>query len=158
MSNALSQWETEVRWAECDAAGIVYHARVLDWFSEARVLWLSEHDLDYYEVLRSRGIELLVKSAEIAFRRAMKPKDAIRVDVSVSQVTPTRATFSYQVWSRRHTTWQVTAMGVTEHAFVVEERAARLDRVWPELYALFQQGVVSRTAFPPSLKTPIVEP
>jgi len=134
-----SEWHSRVRWAECDAAGIIYHARVFDWFSEGRIVWLKEHGLDYYDVLRPFGIELLVKSANASFHHTLKPGDPVHLEIQLELITPTRASFRYRVAAQQDV--KVTALeGMTEHAFVVDGRARRLDRVALEVFQQFERS------------------
>lgn len=140
MPETTSQWLSVVRWAETDAAGIVYHARLFDWFSEARAVWLREHGLDYYQVMRSRGIELLVSRAAAEFYRTLKPGDAVRVEVFLERCSPTRAQFGYRVLYQNGT-GRALAAGSTEHAFVVAGRAQRLDRGAADILLRFAEGV-----------------
>lgn len=136
---APSAWHSAVRWAECDAAGIIYHARVFDWFSEGRIAWLREHDLDYYHILRAHGIELLVKSANASFHHTLRPGDPVDLEIVLDVVTPTRASFRYRV-SAPDNPSVVALEGMTEHAFVIDGRARRLDRAAPHIYAQFEQN------------------
>ncbi len=134
-----SEWNSWVRWAECDAAGIIYHARVFDWFSEGRIAWLNDHQLSYYELLRPHGVELLVKSATAAFHHALRHGDPVRLRISMETLTPTRVSFRY--WMAAPANPDVTALeGLTEHAFVVDNRARRLDRMFPDIFAQFERG------------------
>lgn len=133
-----SEWHSRVRWAECDAAGIIYHARVFDWFSEGRIVWLTDHALDYYQVLRPHGIELLVKSASASFHHTLHPGDPVRLMVEPESVTPTRVSFRYRVDAPGRVD-VVAIEGLTEHAFVVEGHARRLDRLAPDIYAQFER-------------------
>ncbi|NMP23617.1 acyl-CoA thioesterase [Sulfobacillus harzensis] len=137
---AISEWQSVVRWAECDAAGIIYHARVFDWFSEGRITWLKNHGLDYYEVLRPQGIELLVKSANAAFHHTLHPGDTVRLSVALETVTPTRAVFHYRV-AAPSAPELVAIEGVTEHAFVIGGRARRLDRAAPQILEQWQRSL-----------------
>lgn len=136
---AQSEWQSEVRWAECDAAGIIYHARVLDWFSEGRIVWLRDHGLDYYDVLRSAGIDLLVKSANVTFHHSLRPGDPVHLGIVVETVTPTRVTFRYRV--EVPDVPKIAAIeGMTEHAFVMEGRARRMDRLAPDIFHHLEQS------------------
>ncbi len=126
-------WKTSVRWSEVDAAGIIYHAHVFDWFSETRIAWLRHHQLDYYDVLRPLGVELLVKDARASFSHALELGDAVEVSGTLSQLSPTRCTFSYRIANPR-LVGSYAVNGSTEHAFVVEGRAKRLDRYAPEMF------------------------
>ncbi|MDA8194210.1 MAG: thioesterase family protein [Thermaerobacter sp.] len=131
-----SRWSSSVRWAECDAAGIIYHGSVFDWFSEARATWLREHNLDYYQILRPAGIELLVREATASFHQALRPGDPVQLIIGMESVTAARAIFQYYVASADHA-GQLAVTGKTSHAFVVSGRACRLDRQFPEIFGQF---------------------
>ena len=137
---SVSEWNSRVRWAECDAAGIIYHAHVFDWFSEGRIVWLKEHQLDYYDCLRPRRIELLVKSATAKFHHSLQPGDPIRLSIAAGQLSPTRVAFHYQVSSPDNPSL-VALEGLTEHAFVVDGRAKRLDRSAPDILSRFAEAL-----------------
>ncbi len=138
-------WPTQLRWSECDPAGIIYHAHIFDWFSEARTEWLRRQHLDYYEDMRPAGLELLVRRAEVQFFHAMRPGDALVVRAALSDLTPTRATFTYQVLSHKG---QRMSSGWTEHIFVTNGRASRADRVSPHIYHLMVEGMRSAAGEP----------
>jgi acyl-CoA thioester hydrolase len=122
-----------VRWSECDAAGIIYHAHVFDWFSEGRIAWLKALGISYYEVLRPIGFELLVLECQARFLHTLKPGDDVWLDVAAAELTPTRVSFYYRV--RRQD--QVMAEGVTRHVFVVAGHAVNLRKRAPDLYELW---------------------
>ncbi len=129
----MATWQASVRWSEVDAAGIIYHAHIFDWFSEARIAWLRHHELDYYQVLRPLGVELLVKDAHAHFAHALELGDAVDVFATLTQVSPTRCTFAYGIAIPRiERGYAVT--GSTEHAFVVGGRAKRIDRFAPKIF------------------------
>jgi acyl-CoA thioester hydrolase len=123
-----------VRWSECDPAGILYHPRVFDWFSEGRLGWLSRFGQDYYREWRSRGIELLVLECEARFRRPLRPGDAVDVTTAVGDATPTRLTFLYRVTR----SGEVVAEGLTHHAFVSQGRPVNLSKRAPDLLDAFK--------------------
>ncbi|MBX5465872.1 MAG: acyl-CoA thioesterase [Firmicutes bacterium] len=132
-------WDTVVRWADCDPAGIAYHARIFDWFSEGRIAWLAKMDLDYYQIFRPRRIELLVLEAGARFHRPLYPGDAVSVEVAPARLSPVRMRFRYRVVQKSQ---GVAAEGFTEHAFVVDGRAVRLDRRFPEGYERLLHGAL----------------
>jgi len=118
-----------VRWAECDAAGILYHARVFDWFSEARILWLAGIGHSYYQDWRPNGLELLVREAHASFVRAMRPGERLELDAWVDERLGARLRFRYRV---RHQD-EIAVEGFTEHVFVQNGHAVNLARVAPDL-------------------------
>ncbi|PSR32907.1 MAG: acyl-CoA thioesterase [Sulfobacillus benefaciens] len=128
-----------VRWSEVDAAGIIYHAHVFDWFSETRIAWLRQHQLDYYTVLRGVNLELLVKKAEAEFAYALQLGDEIRVVARLTEISATRCTFRYHIAVPQNPD-KYAIVGSTAHAFVVDGRAKRLDRYAPEILKRFREA------------------
>jgi acyl-CoA thioester hydrolase len=144
----VSRLSLRVRWAECDAAGVLYHAHALDWFSEARVVWLESIDASYYQHVRQEGIELLVLDVFARFPRALHPGDAIDVTAWVDELTPTRMRFVYRVEHQG----RVAVEGFTRHAFVREGRAVSLSKASPLLYARLVD------ALPAEVRRPVRRP
>lgn len=124
------RWPLTVRWAECDAAGIIFHGRVFEWFSEARVAWLAHNGVSYYRDVVPMRVELLVTEATAQFRRPLRPGDAVVVEARVSHLTPARIYFAYRVWHGA----EVAVAGETHHAFVTEGRAGNVKKTHPRLY------------------------
>ncbi|MDA8200203.1 MAG: thioesterase family protein [Thermaerobacter sp.] len=129
-------WPLTVRWAECDAAGIIFHGRVFEWFSEARVAWLARNGVSYYRDVVPEGVELLVTEATAQFRRPLKAGDGVAVEVWVSRLSPARMHFAYRAWHGRET----AVAGETHHAFVMDGRAGNLKKAHPRLYEVLRGG------------------
>ena len=127
-------WPLTVRWAECDAAGIIFHGRVFEWFSEARVAWLATCGVSYYRDVVPAGVGLLVTEATARFRRPLKPGDAVVVEARVSRLSPARMQFAYDVWLGA----EVAVVGETQHAFVMQGGAGNLKKAHPSLYQTLQ--------------------
>jgi acyl-CoA thioester hydrolase len=134
--------DLRVRWAECDAAGIIYHAHAFDWFSEGRLAWLEAHGLSYYDVLRARGVDLLVLECEARFGRMLRPGEAVTVTTRAGGLTPTRVAFHYQVEAGGRT----AATGVTRHVFVAAGHAISLSKRCPDIFAALRGQVAAGTA------------
>jgi acyl-CoA thioester hydrolase len=119
-----------VRWAECDPAGILYHPRVFDWFSEARVAWLAARGMSYYETFRPRRIEILVLACHAEFLRPARPGDQLTVWAWADQLTPTRMNFYYRVEREG----VEVSTGSTEHVFVRDGKPVNLKKAEPVLF------------------------
>lgn len=128
-----------VRYAETDAAGIVYHANYLAYFEVARVELLRALDMPISEV-EARGIVFPVVSAALKYRRPARLDDLLQVAVTVSY-GPASFTCDYEV--RRDGELLVT--GSTRHA--VCERATLRSTPTPVwLRALFERPLPTGTA------------
>jgi acyl-CoA thioester hydrolase len=59
----VCEQEREVRWGDCDAAGIVYYARYFDWFTDGRIALLKQIALPYQQFFHEQGITVVAVEA-----------------------------------------------------------------------------------------------
>ncbi len=110
--------EMEVRWGDCDAAGIVYYARYFDWFTDGRVALLKQIGLPYQQFFHEQGIVVVVIEASCLYRRNLKPEEKYILSTTFTQLGRTRMTYDYVITKQEvHT---VVAEGRTVHAYVDE--------------------------------------
>jgi acyl-CoA thioester hydrolase len=135
--------ELEVRWGECDPAGIVYHPAYIDWFSVARMHFLSENGIQYMSTFNQAGIHLVVTDVACQYKKALRAQDKIKVIAHLVACTRTRLHFQYEVFDDEGA---VCAVGRTVHAFVANDnaKAVNLDKFAPELWAKIRVLPVDR--------------
>jgi acyl-CoA thioester hydrolase len=102
-----------VRYADTDAAGVVYYANYLTYFEVARVQLLRELGCPITEV-QSRGVFFPVVEATCRYRRPILLDDLVVVDLWLAHVERVRFSFAYEV--RRD--GELLATGTTRHAVV----------------------------------------
>lgn len=105
--------EIRVRYAETDAAGIVYHGNFFPWFESARVALLDARGLPYRELERL-GFRLPVLEAEAKFHAPAFFDDRLTVRCRTGAPRGLRVEITYEV--RRG--GDLLATGRTLHAFV----------------------------------------
>jgi len=127
----------EVRWGECDAAGIVYHPAYIDWFSVARMHYLKENGISYMSEFHDAGIVLVVLDVQCSYRKTLRSEDNVRVEASMKHLSKTRLTMIYRVVNEAG---EVCASGHTEHAYVdnYNHRAVNLAKRATRLWTLLQ--------------------
>jgi acyl-CoA thioester hydrolase len=136
--NEVVTTELEVRWGECDPAGIVYHPAYIDWFSVARMHWLREHGVKYMEDFHDQGIVVVVLAVNCRYVKTLRAEDQVRVDARLAKLSRTRMEFHYQVFNAAG---ELCAEGMTEHAYVDERGRAvniakRAPALWERLHAM----------------------
>ncbi|MBX5436003.1 MAG: acyl-CoA thioesterase [Alicyclobacillaceae bacterium] len=139
---AVVRTELEVRWGECDPAGIVYHPAYLDWFSVARMRFLRANGISYMTSFHDEGIVVVVVGASCRYRKPLRAEDLAVVETWWRYVTRTRFGFSYRVYNGDG---DLCAEGETEHAFVDERGkpinlARRAPGLWEKLRAIPVHG------------------
>lgn len=132
--------EFEVRWGECDAAGIVYHPVYIDWFSVARMRYLKDVGVSYMESFHDNGIVLVVIDVQCKYMKTLRAEDQAIVEARMTELTKSRLALQYQV---RNDVGILCAEGRTEHAYVdiLSNRAVNIAKRCPEVWALLSERV-----------------
>jgi acyl-CoA thioester hydrolase len=129
-----------VRYAETDAAGVVYHANYLVWMEVARIDWLRElgHPI---AAIEARGVVLPVVDVRVRYLRPARLDDLVEVALWVDAVGPATFSFKYEV-SRDGL---LLATASTRHAVCDRStgRALRVPGWFKDLFAGTLAGVGS---------------
>ena len=102
-----------VRYAETDGMGVVYHANYLPWFEVARTELLKNHDLRYRD-FETQGYLIPVLEASLKYHRPAKYDDDIAVTATIREKPGIRIRIEYEI--RRGEERLVT--GHTLHTFI----------------------------------------
>lgn len=131
-----------VTWGDCDAAGISYYAKNFDWFTNGRMSLLDHYGFSYIDVFHEQGILLVCLKAHSDYKKMLKPLEQITVRTTLSELSRTRITFTYQLLKSNG---QVAADGYTSHAFVDKvgkpfNLEKRYSDLWKQLFNRWSQG------------------
>jgi acyl-CoA thioester hydrolase len=85
-----------VRYAETDAAGVVYYGNYLTYFEVARVELLREIGLPITEV-EARGVLLPVVEAHLKYLRPARLDDLLEISLGVRSVGPASFVCDYEI-------------------------------------------------------------
>lgn len=94
--SALSEIHHRVNYSEVDQMGVVYHARYVVWFDQARTEHIRRTGVSYRE-LEARGILLVVGELQVRYRRPARYDDVVRIRCWVRECASRRVTFGYAV-------------------------------------------------------------
>ena len=98
----------QVRYAETDMMGIVYHANYLPWMEIGRTELLREHGLPYKEI-EARGLMLPVLDVSVTYKRPARYDDTEKPLVKIK--------IAYEL-TRGH---ELLATASTTHAFMTPD-------------------------------------
>ncbi len=116
-----SRSQINVRYAETDMMGIVYHGSYLPWFEIGRTQLLKEHGLPYRQ-LEAEGFFLPVLEVRAKYHRPALYDDNLTILTTLREKPGVRITLEYEV--RRND--ELIATGSTVHAFI--DKAGRPSR------------------------------
>lgn len=107
--------EVQVRYAETDKMGVVYHGNYFTWFEIGRVRMLDEAGLPYREIEAS-GYLLPVLEATAQYLRPASFDDRLTIKTFIREMPTVRIKIDYEVWKDD----TLLCTGSTRHAFVDE--------------------------------------
>lgn len=131
--------ELEVRWGDCDAAGIVYYAKYFDLFTDGRVALLKKINIPYQKFFHDQGIVVVAVEATCRYRKSLLPEERYYLKTTLSRLSRSRMVFDYVITSAENE--QLAAEGRTVHAFV--DGAGKpfdIKKKHPELWSQLQES------------------
>jgi 4-hydroxybenzoyl-CoA thioesterase len=94
----LHKLAIEVRFGDCDPAGIVYFPRFFDFFHQAMETWFPTHlGLGYDEFVRVRKLGLPAVHTQADFERPSRFGDRIEIHQRVTKLGRSSIGFAYEV-------------------------------------------------------------
>jgi acyl-CoA thioester hydrolase len=88
--------QIRVRYAECDAMGVLHHARYFEYFEESRTELLRRNGFRYRD-LESQGVFFVVYKLACRYHAPIRYDDVVTVVTRVERVTRTRVDHSYTI-------------------------------------------------------------
>jgi acyl-CoA thioester hydrolase len=123
----------QVRYAETDQMGVVYHANYLVWFEVGRVAWCNARGFQYRDLEARDNRMMMVVEASCRFKAPARFEDEILIRTSVGPSNDKLIRFRYEIRNRH--TGQLLATGETVH--VVTDRDLRPARLPEHIRRLF---------------------
>lgn len=104
-----------------DAAGIVFYARIFDWFHDAYVAFLAHAGFPLHETLREGRWMAPLVHADADYRSPLRFGDPLRIALVDAQTSEHRVSLAYRVTSGD----RLAVTGTTVHVFVDPRTFAR---------------------------------
>jgi acyl-CoA thioester hydrolase len=125
--------EERVRYAETDGMGIAYHGNYFVWFEMGRTELCRRRGLAYKDI-ETMGFFIVVAEASCRYRRPLRYDDRFVVRTFLSEATPKKFVFSYEVTGQRdpsvvHATAQTVHVVVDREGKVTPLPQDILDRI-----------------------------
>jgi 1,4-dihydroxy-2-naphthoyl-CoA hydrolase len=114
MSEAIFSAHRTVRFQDIDAAGIIFFAKVFEFFHDAYVECLEHHQISLPKVLASNTWIAPLVHAECDYKQPMRFGDQITVELSGAQVKERSMTVEYTIRDAD----KIFATGKTVHVFL----------------------------------------
>lgn len=136
--------ELEVRYAETDKMGVVYHANYLVWLEIARTKFLERLGFPYIE-FEKQGFISPVLSCDLHYGRSCTYGDTVQIHTRVTKVTPVRTEYRYRLYVKGDDveTGKPRFTATTEHCLVRADDFTPVNqkKLFPALYDAYQHAM-----------------
>lgn len=133
----VAEHEIDIRYAETDQMGVVYHANYLVWLELGRTKFIRELGFSYIDMEKD-GIVSPVLDLQITYRKAMRYGEKAIVKTWVDSVSPLRVVYGYEIYNGDGDlciTASTTNICAKREGF----RPVSLKKIYPEWYATYEK-------------------
>ncbi|MGN0301980.1 MAG: acyl-CoA thioesterase [Anaerotardibacter sp.] len=139
----------EVRYAETDAMGIVYHANYLVWFEVARTRFLEAIGFPY-TAIEEAGCLSPVVDMQVSYGIPFKYGETAVVRVGIEKTNQTKTVYTYEVYlqGEENSGKKPRVTGKSIHCIVDKDtfRPQSIKRSFPELYQRYLEVIEEDSA------------
>lgn len=133
----ISTAEIEVRYAETDQMGVVYHANYLIWCEIGRTKIIEEMGFKYAE-MEQDGIMSPVVNVQFSYKYPAKYGETVFVRTWVEAYNSVKVTYGYEIVNQEG---KVCVTGTSEHVCVMKNsfRPISIKRKFPRLHEAYEK-------------------
>lgn len=135
----INETNIEVRYAETDQMGVVYHANYLVWFEIGRTKLIEQLGFKYAEMEKDNIISPVI-DVQIQYKKPARYGDAVLVQTWIASYNGLRTMYEYKI---TNADGELLVTGTTEHVIVDANsfRPMRLKKVYPAWHDAYQKEV-----------------
>ena len=125
-----SETPIDVRYAETDKMGVVYHANYAIWLEVARTDYIYKAGFSYAD-MEEAGIISPVVDLNIKYKKSITYPERVIIKTWISHYSPIRSIYSYEILNEDG---EIVSTGSTTHVCLKKgtNRPIRLDKSFPE--------------------------
>ncbi|MED4015227.1 acyl-CoA thioesterase [Sutcliffiella cohnii] len=134
----VSTKEIEVRYAETDQMGVVYHANYLVWMELGRTQIIK--DLGFsYAAMEEDGVISPVIDIQVSYKKPLRYGEMATIKTWIDQYDGFRVVYGYEIFTP---TGETALTGTSSHVCVKKDtfRPIIIRKVYPEWHAAYEQA------------------
>lgn len=137
----ISETKVNVRYAETDKMGVVYHSNYLVWFEVARTDFIYNAGFSYADMEKD-GIISPVTDVQVKYKNAVTYPETVTIKTWISDYSKLRTVYRYEVIKEDGS---IAATGETTHVVLKQgsSKPLRLDRYFPEWHEKYMSFIKS---------------
>lgn len=134
----ISKAEVEVRYAETDQMGVVYHANYLIWMEVGRTKLIQ--DLGFsYAGMEEQGIISPVIDLEISYKKPMRYGETATVHTWIEEYNGIKSVYGYEIYSP---SGDLAVKAKSSHVCVNKDtfRPVKFKKMFPEWHEAYEKA------------------
>ncbi|OIU71914.1 acyl-CoA thioesterase [Rossellomorea aquimaris] len=134
----ISENTVQVRYAETDQMGVVYHANYLIWMELGRTKLIEDLGFNYAEVEKD-GILSPVVDLTISYKIPVRYGEQALVKTWVEEYDGIRITYAYEIYNQEN---KLAVSGQSKHVCVKKEsfRPISIRRMFPDWHEAYEKA------------------
>lgn len=134
----ISETEIQVRYAETDQMGVVYHANYLVWLELGRTKLIEDLGFKYAD-MESDGVLSPVIDIEISYKKPVRYGENATIKTWIEEYDGMRVTYGYEVLTEQG---EVSVLAKSKHVCVKKEnfRPISIRKRFPEWHTAYENA------------------
>jgi acyl-CoA thioester hydrolase len=134
----ISEKEIQVRYAETDQMGVVYHANYLVWMELGRTQLIEDLGFKYADMERE-GIISPVIDIEISYKKPVRYGEIAKVKTWIEEYDGIRVLYGYQIYTENE---ELSVTAISKHVCVKKDsfRPVSIRRAFPEWHQAYEKA------------------
>lgn len=134
----ISSKEVEVRYAETDQMGVVYHANYLVWMELGRTKLISDIGFNYAQ-MEKEGVISPVIDIEASYKRPLRYGETATIHTWIEEYDGLRVTYGYEIFKE---SGELSLTGKSKHVCVKKDsfRPISIKRFFPQWHEAYEKA------------------
>lgn len=134
----ISKREIEVRYAETDQMGVVYHANYLVWLELGRTQLVRDLGFNYSD-MEKEGVVSPVLEVNIKYKKPLRYGETATVHTWIEDYSPLKTRYGYEIYNEEG---ELSAVAETVNTCVKKDtfRPVSLKRQFPEWHEAYDKN------------------
>lgn len=134
----ISTKRIEVRYAETDQMGVVYHANYLVWMEVGRTQIVKDLGFNYAD-MEAEGILSPVTDVEISYKKPLRYGQTATVKTWIESYDGLRITYGYEIYTEEQ---ELAVKGFSKHVCVQKDtfRPISIRRKFPDWHVAYEEA------------------
>jgi acyl-CoA thioester hydrolase len=134
----VSTKEVEVRYAETDQMGVVYHANYLVWMELGRTKLIQDLGFNYAEMEKD-GIISPVLDIQVSYKRPLRYGEVAKVQTWIEEYDGLRVSYGYEIYTQEE---ELAVTAISKHVGVKKDtfRPISIKKLYPDWHNAYEKA------------------